>query len=247
MIPTKLLYLEDNFCFTGFATILEVVLRDGIQAVVLDQTIFYPQGGGQPADHGEIVGPNGRFAVTDVRFVDGIVNHSGEYADGVLEAGNRVELFVDVKRREFLSKLHTAGHLIDVAMERLDLHLPSAKGYHFPDNPYVEYEGSFTSDECAALQPRLQQEVNRLVEENIPVTYRMAKREELDAICIHVPTYLPEGKPIRVVSIGTLATCPCGGTHVASSAEVGFIEIRKLKSKGLNLRVSYVLKGSSLG
>lgn len=241
MVPTKLLYLEKSSQYTSSAQILEVAVRDGKQALALDQTIFYPQGGGQPADHGEIVCASGRFMVTDVRFVDGVVYHSGSFVQGICFVGNDVELFVDIPRREFLSRLHTSGHLIDVAMEQLGLHLVPTKGYHFPDNPYVEYEGSYTSDECMVLQERLQNEVNRLIQENISVAYRMAQREELEAICIHVPDYLPAGKPIRVVSIGSLATCPCGGTHVASLAQLGAVEIRKVKCKGGILRVSYVL------
>lgn len=241
MIPTKLLYLEQNFLYKIAAQVLEITERDDKKALVLDQTIFYPQGGGQPADHGEILCPQGRFAVTDVRFVEGVVYHFGSFTQGTCSVGDTVELLVDVPRRVLMSRLHTAGHLIDVAMDQLGFSLPFAKSYHFPDNPYVEYEGIFTAEECDALHKKLQNELDRLIGQDNPVTFRMASCEELGSLCVQVPLNLPSGKPIRIVSIGSLMTVPCGGTHVVSLAQLGAVQIRKVKSKGGILRVSYVL------
>lgn len=241
MVSTKLLYLEQNFLYKVSAQVLAITERDDKKALVLDQTIFYPQGGGQPADHGEIICPQGRFAVTDVRFVEGVVYHFGSFTQGSCSVGDNVELQIDVPRRELLSRLHTAGHLVDVAMERIGLQLMPTKAYHFPDNPYVEYQGVLTPEQCADVQQKLQTAVDALIKEDLPVTHRLAHKDELAAICSHVPEHFPEGKPVRVVTISNFAACPCGGTHVASSTQLGKLEIRKIKSKGGVVRVSYLL------
>lgn len=238
-METKLLYMDDWNIITAQAKLLELVNRDNRSALVLDQTIFYPQGGGQPADHGEIVGKTGVFKVADTRFSDGNVYHFGEFVQGALKAGDLVTLNIDRTRRTLLSRLHTAGHLIDVAMENLKKIFKPTKAYHFTEGPYVEYEATLTPEECGALQELLQSEITRLLATSAPVTGRSMTREALEGICSHVPDYLPAGKPIRVVTIGNFVPCPCGGTHVASLSELGQVVITKIKSKGGILRVSY--------
>ncbi|MCL5436441.1 MAG: hypothetical protein M1549_01015 [Candidatus Dependentiae bacterium] len=121
----------------------------------------------------------------------------------------------------------------------------SCKGYHFPDHPYVEYLATMTPEECAVFQSQLQEGVHALVAAAIPITSALLAREELAQVCLHVPDYLPAGKPISVVSVGKLASCPCGGTHVAVSSAVGRIEVTKVKCKGGVVRVSYGLGGGS--
>ena len=91
-------------------------------ALVLDATLFYPQGGGQPADAGTIRAGAAAFAVADVRMRDGRVLHYGAFvADGdaaALQPGARVTLEVDAARRRLHARIHSAGHLLDVCMER---------------------------------------------------------------------------------------------------------------------------------
>lgn len=241
-METKLLYMNDWDANTTAALVVDVVERDGKRAVILDRTVFYPQGGGQPADHGEIVGDTGVFRVNDVRFADGIVYHFGEFVSGSFGQGAAVTARIDTARRALLSRLHTAGHLIDVAMEQTGRGLSYSKAYHFPDNPYVEYVATMTPEECAAFQQELQINVDALVKENISVTSTLMARDELEKVCLHVPDYLPEGKPICVVSIGKLVSCPCGGTHVPIASAVGRIEIVKAKCKGGVVRVSYQVR-----
>lgn len=240
-METKLLYMDHWDVITAQAKILAIVEQDGQKALVLDQTIFYPQGGGQPADRGEIVGTSGLFQVAGVRFVDGVVYHFGEFAQGTCAVGEAVELKIDQQRRELLSRLHSAGHLIDVAMEQLGCHFVAGKGYHFADHPYVEYEANLTAEDCIGLQKELQVVLDDLVQSDIPITGVSMAREDLEKVCQHVPDYLPAGKPIHIVTIGNHTPCPCGGTHVRSSSLIGRIKISKIKSKGGVLRVSYQL------
>ncbi len=238
-METELLYINNWDIAATTAQVVDVVERDGKRAVILDRTVFYPQGGGQPADHGEIIGDMGVFRVDDARFADGIVYHFGEFVSGSFGQGAAVTARIDTARRNLLSRLHTAGHLLDVAMENTGRSLTNGKGYHFPDHPYVEYVATMTPEECATFQQELQINVDALVKENIPVTSALMARDELEKVCLHVPDYLPAGKPVCVVHIGKFASCPCGGTHVSVSSAVGRVEVTKVKCKGGIVRVSY--------
>ncbi|MFY9463074.1 MAG: alanine--tRNA ligase-related protein [Candidatus Sungiibacteriota bacterium] len=113
---TKLLYLEDFLALTAEARVEEVGEENGKVVVMLDATIFYPQGGGQPYDTGAIESGVGRFIVQDTRFTDGIVKHIGHFETGMFAVGEQVELSVDADRRALHSRLHSAGHVVDMAV-----------------------------------------------------------------------------------------------------------------------------------
>ena len=118
---TVALYQTDTLLLTSNATVLAVEPLDGGQgwAVVLDQTIFHPQGGGQPADVGTLEGETGApFAVSMVKKgPTGVVRHEGASATApAFAAGNRVRCAVSEPPRLLNARVHSAGHLIDVAM-----------------------------------------------------------------------------------------------------------------------------------
>lgn len=232
---TSLLYLSDTYQFTGQATVLSVQIVDDQKIVVLDQTIFYPQGGGQPYDTGEIIGVES-FVVTKVRLQpDGTVHHFGQ---GNLVVGETVQLQVDASRRLENARIHTAGHLVDVAVKNLGIDLKPTKGFHDPAGSYVEYEGGLEiSDD---LMAELETAVNELVRADLAVIIEdLAPAEAAER-----GVWAPPGKSARFVyfagyeSIG----CGCGGTHVKSTAEIGQITIRKIKSKKGMTRISYAVQ-----
>src|SRR5271170_7651969 len=156
---TKLLYLDDTDNHLATATVLSIENSEekGI-SVILDQTIFYPQGGGQPADQGQITDNTGAlFTVKDVRMVNGIVHHFGEFSQNNFSINQSVNLSIDIKRRQLNARLHSAGHLIDAAVQLLSLPLVPAKGYHFPDGPYVEYQGEIAVDDREPIRIQIEQ------------------------------------------------------------------------------------------
>ena len=142
MQQTKLLYLEDFNLFVTEARVLEVIQENAKDIVLLDQTIFYPQGGGQPYDTGVIENASGKFSVEEVRFVEGIVKHVGKFESGNFSVGEIVKCVIDEARRALYSRIHSAGHVVDMAITALNLNWVPGKGYHFPEGPYVEYAGS---------------------------------------------------------------------------------------------------------
>jgi Ser-tRNA(Ala) deacylase AlaX len=220
MESTKLVYLEDMHTLEGDAKVVEVGEMDGRTYVVLDKTILYAQGGGQPADHGVVKGAQGVFTVTDVRFKDGIVYHFGGFIGGPLLTGDVVTIQVDGQRRQLHKRLHSGAHVLDMAVADMGLPWTPGKGYHFPDGPYVEYEGSLEGLIVDELRIKLEERCNQIIASNVPTSIKFVSKEEMVQLCRFVPNNLPEGKPARVVLYGDFGV-PCGGTHVARLGEIG--------------------------
>ncbi|KAF2289183.1 hypothetical protein GH714_029272 [Hevea brasiliensis] len=204
---------------------------DGRLALILDSTIFHPQGGGQPADTGFITAAtddsNFKFIVQDVRSKDGIVYHYGvvEEEDSgrdFLEKGREVLLHVDECRRKLNSRLHSAGHLLDGCLLNVGLgHLEPAKAYHFPDGPFVEYKGTVPQNELQNKQKELEVEANELISTGGIVSAAVLPYEEASALCGgYLPDYIPKGSTPRIVKLGNFPGCPCGGTHVSDISEI---------------------------
>lgn len=232
MNKTLLKYLEDTYVFEWTAQVIETGNNEIGDYILLDQTIFYPQGGGQPSDTWVITVWDTIYRVEKVRLDERwIVYHYGTYTNGFISKWQTVNLHIDKDIRLQNAKCHSAGHLIDIALSNIGEDLIPVKWYHFSDGPYVEYEGNpiRTLEDIAKL---LQQELDILVRKNIPilVTYD------------NTTISSPEGKVPRYVSFEGYTGCGCGGTHIRSSGEIWAIEIRKVKIKDGKLRVSYSVK-----
>lgn len=238
MNSTKLIYLEHMDQTTGQAIIQDVLEEDGKQVVVLDQTIFYPQGGGQPYDQGIITSNNGKFIVSEVRYIDGIVKHIGNFESGTFAKAENVSLEVNPERRLLNARLHSAGHLVDVAVNTLKPDWIPGRGYHFPDGPYVEYAGTIDDTEKEQFIKDLEKIINQKISEQIPVTIKFVDKSELSTYCRHVPENIPEGKPIRLVLFNDFAI-PCGGTHVDNLTVLKSETIRKIKGGAGTVKISY--------
>ncbi len=240
MIPTKLTYLDDSNKTEDTAVCIDVVqTEEGKTAVILDKTIFYPQGGGQPYDTGFIRKNEVTFDVVEVRWKDGSVYHIGSFSQGIFKTGEVLHLQVDTSRRNFNRRNHTAGHLIDIAVKNLHLSFTPVKGYHFPEGAYVEYAGAIHETERDEIKQKIEAEANRLIDSSNPVTASLVAYEELFKLCDFVPDYIPRDKPIRIVKVGVNKAHPCGGIHVNNTSEVKAITVDKIKNKGGNTRISY--------
>ena len=238
MPNTKLLYLEDFTALRCGAIVVDVVHEDARSVIILDQTVFYPQGGGQPYDRGMIRGPAGTFRVDEVRYVDGVVKHIGVFESGAFQQGEAVTGEVDRARRELHSRIHSAGHVIDMAVHALQLPWVPGKGFHFPEGPYVEYAGNVDDRDKEKVKVDIERLCNAFVAEGRATTLRFMEKERMADVCHFVPDYLPEGKPGRVVMYGDFGI-PCGGTHVANLSEIRSIVIRKVKMKSGNMQIAY--------
>lgn len=240
MNPTKLLYLEDFNLLTAQASIVDILNEEGRDVVVVDRTILYPQGGGQPYDQGKIMSSSAIFLVEEVRFVDGIVKHVGKFEKGSFAKSDSVTIIVDEVRRRLNSRLHSAGHVVDIVIHKLGLSWIPVKGFHFPQGPYVEYKGNLDGVDTQKVKGDIERVANEFIKEAHATTLRFIPKDQMSTVCHFVPDYIPEGKPARVVMYGKYGI-PCAGTHVLNVSEIQHVTIPKVKPEGENIRVRYSL------
>ncbi|OAY78275.1 uncharacterized protein LOC109716006 [Ananas comosus] len=256
---TKLAYFDDMRALRSSALLLALLqVDDGRLAAILDATIFHPQGGGQPADTGFIIaaaaaddddggGCGAKFVVEDVRLKEGVVFHYGKFEDSEdecqskLREGQKVSLHIDAQRREINSRLHSAGHLLDICMQNVGLsHLEPGKCYHFPDGPFVEYKGVIPPDQLQNKQHELEREANSLISRGGKVSASILSYEEAVQWCGgSLPSYISKDSTPRIVKFGDHRGCPCGGTHVADIADIKNLKVTQIRMKKGLTKVFY--------
>lgn len=243
-MTTNLVYLNDFGVVTCDAHVIDVTnTDDGRVDIQLDQTCFYPRGGGQDWDTGTIQKDGATFKVDEVRLDEaGIVHHLGT-ATGEFDAGDDVQCSVDTERRAINTRLHSAGHLIDLAVDTLKLPWIPGKGAHYPHMSFVEYEAEVRPEEAGALAAKIEQLANEAVAEGGDNEIRFMPVSEMHTVCRHVPENIPTNKPARVVIYHGDFGVPCGGTHVANLHQIGIIHVTKVKTKKGITKVSYAIEG----
>ncbi|WP_436934343.1 alanine--tRNA ligase [Halovenus marina] len=219
---TDKLYYESQDRLEFEAMVLDVREREEGYGVVLDQTMFYPEGGGQPADHGTLSTDDVTVEVEDVQEYDGVVVHR---TDGDPGKGEFVRGTVDATRRRRHMRHHTATHLVGhAARQVLGEHIRQAgaqKGEHSARLDVKHYE-SIDREQVKQIEMR----ANELVMENAPVEQEWLERNEAEAQ-FGFDIYqggIPQGEQIRLIHAGDDSQA-CGGTHVSRTGEVGAIKI----------------------
>lgn len=225
---TELLYLQNQNLFETEAKIVNIMETENGTAIILDKTIFYVQGGGQPSDTGFITTTTNSFEVTKVIYnLDGEVYHLGHFTNGDFKIGDLAVLKVNQSKRQLHSKIHSAGHLIDLAIKNLSLDWLPIKGFHYPEGSYVEYSAARQIDNLEQLKIQIQSQFDKLVAQKIPIIITFDNNQ------------LYKGLPLRKMSFDGLGELPCGGTHVANTAELEGFKITKIKPKQGVVKVSY--------
>ena len=219
---TKQLFREDSYlkeCTASVTSTAENLVRT-------DQTIFYPLGGGQPGDTGEMSWDGGRASVVDTRYVDGDIAHVLEEGAALPPSGSEIQLKLDWDRRYRHMRMHTAMHLLGSI-----LHYGVTGGNISADKSRLDFDMEDTVDKDAVGAA-----LAELVAANHPISCRWISEEELDANLELVRTMSvqpPRGKgAIRLLEIENVDLQPCGGTHLQSTAEVGAVRIGKVEKKG---------------
>lgn len=256
-LETEKVFIASPVQFQCLARILKSTKLDtavkGFQhVIVLDRTVFHPQGGGQPADRGMIVAsarPSVKYLVGHVQANGNCIEHYGKFCcddgtatfDDFLD-GEEVSADIDVDWRTKCFQLHSAGHLVDAAVKSCGLldKMRPTKGYHFPDGPYVQFSGSLTEEELKEFPIRANELLQELIANSIPSeTLSMMKEQAVD-LCTHMDlTGYPDS--LRIVQLGGVYT-PCGGTHVSSTSELSALRITKIAQKKGVIKVSYSLE-----
>ncbi len=246
-MATQLVYLEDFDVTACDATVTSIEnTEDERRDIQLDKTCFYPRGGGQDWDEGLIrdEANSAVFAVQEVRLDEsGIVHHIGAYQFGELQVGDAVQCAVDADRRAINTRLHSAGHVVDMAVDRLGLPWIAGKGAHYPHMSFVEYDAEVTPADAEALKKTIENAANDIIAKGSHNEIRFMPVSEMHTVCKHVPANIPANKPARVVLYDEDFGIPCGGTHVRDVRDIGHITISKIKSKKGTTKVSYSLAG----
>ena len=217
----------------------------------LDETIFHVQGGGQPFDLGTISistdskATAANFNVTAVRQAEQGVQHIGTLQPDSIQtvaAGSNVSLAIDTDRRLLNSRLHTAGHILGVAIMDLSRsgQLPSlieTKANHHPGQAAVEFEGLIEGKYKELIQKR----TDEVVKEARAVKICFWGREECQAKGIALPEKIADtdGQIYRAIEIEGYGAYACGGTHVHDTSGVGNIFVKKISRQKGTTRVSY--------
>jgi len=254
-------YFDDSYAYASRARVVRTTGRDdatGTNIVVLDETIAYPAGGGQPSDRGRMTSASGTssFVFERVRrLADGAIEHEGRFDAGTFRDGEDVEVEIDGAARRLHARIHSAGHALDVAMIRIGLGpevLTPTKGMHEPTQAYVEYKGKLAPEHefanVDALTTRLNEEMKRIIEENGTSKAEELSYEDAKAACGgELPPFITEDMTPRIVTIvPDTPGCPCGGTHVKAMSEIEDFRLTGVRTKKGVTRLSYAIPGMEM-
>lgn len=230
---TEQLFREDAYSKACEA----IVTGSGDAAITLDRTIFYPLGGGQPGDTGEIKWDGGSARIVDTCYgEDGDIHHLTDEGTALPAAGTPVTATLDWDRRYLHMRMHTALHLLGSVLQ-----------YGVTGGNISATKSRLDFDmEDPVNKEQVTADLQALVAANQPVTHRWITAAELEAQPELVRTMSvqpPKGAgQVRLLEIENIDLQPCGGTHLKSTGEVGSIRVGKVEKKGKrNRRVSILL------
>ena len=234
-------------CLDTKAEILKIIIDNEevtqikagqIAGIILDTTPFYGEMGGQVGDAGEIIGKLGKFTVSDaVHASPEITLHNGKVSQGALVVGDDVQAIVDIERRRDITRNHTATHLLQAALRQvLGDHIQQRGSLVAPEHLRFDFShlAAMTPDEIK----KVQHIVNDKIRQNLKVydeetDYK--KAVAAGAIALFDEKY---GDVVRVMRIGepVVSMELCGGTHAASTGEIGYFHILSESSIGAGIR-----------
>jgi misacylated tRNA(Ala) deacylase len=224
---TQALYLNDSYLKEANAKVVEV---EG-KRLELNETIFYPEGGGQETDTGWIEFNGKRVEVKRVKKEGNKIWH---YIEGEVPAvGEEVKMVLNWKRRYNHMRMHSAQHILSAIV--LDLFNASTVGnqIHEKQSRMDFHPIKFNEEMLAKVKERF----DEVVEEKRPVKIYYTSREKVmqtvdekrRKLFERLPSFITE---IRIVEIEGVDVCPCAGTHVKNTSEIGKIKIVKKDNKG---------------
>ena len=192
--------------------------------VVLDETPFYAEGGGQMGDSGTLSSPGARFAVRDTQKIGASFAHIGVVESGVLRVGDELEARVDGERRTAIALNHSATHLLHAALRAvLGKHVQQKGSLVAPDR--LRFDFSHTQAVAADDLRKIEDMVNRAIRRNDPAQTRVMALD--DAVAAGAMSLFGEKyeSDVRVLSFGDFSMELCGGTHVERTGDIGLFKI----------------------
>ncbi len=226
-------------------TSCDVVEQAGDLIVILDNTPFYAESGGQVGDKGQIDGPNGQLSVVDTQKNQaGIVLHHCKLKQGSIAVGDRIEAKVDPVKRLATARNHTATHLLHQALKDvLGDHVEQSGS--LVDDLHLRFDFRHFNPLSAAEIANVEAIVNQKVLAGLSVkTAEMSQAEakQLGAMALFGEKY---GDVVRVVSAGDYSIELCGGTHLANTAQIGMFKIVSESGVAAGIRRIEAISGAA--
>ena len=210
-METEKLYYQDPYLTAFTARVLSCEKSKSSWAVVLDRTAFYPEGGGQPADHGTL----GAVRVTDVHETKGVIFHT---CDGPVEIGTQVAGAVDWPRRFDHMQQHSGEHILSGLL--CSLYHCDNVGFHLgADTVTIDYNAELTWEQVMAAEKA----ANEVIWQDTPVDITFPAPDALARLNYRSKKALTG--QVRIVAFPGADCCACCGTHVRRAGEVGIIKV----------------------
>lgn len=225
---TTLLYLErgSEQTLSAYAHITETLQTPQGLALVLDQSPFYPEGGGQPSDRGSI----GNVQVTDVQTIDGKVLH---FVESLPEDAATYLCQVDALRRKDLSVQHSGQHMLSAIV--FDVYDAKTVGFHLSETyTTIDLDVKLSPEDIRQIENRCFE----VIASGLTVRDHYPSQEELESLPLRKQPKVSED--IRVIEIAGLDYSPCGGTHVSTTNEIMGLKITKFENYKGGTRLEFV-------
>ncbi|WP_099823156.1 alanine--tRNA ligase [Oceaniglobus indicus] len=223
--------------------------------IVVNQTPFYAEAGGQVGDTGQLTTASGRARITDTRKVGGVFIHFAEVTEGSVSRGAGAGLAVDHERRSLVRANHSATHLLNEALrEVLGDHVAQRGSLNAPDRLRFDFSHNraLDADELDKIDAR----VNHFIRQNAPISTRLMTPDDARALGAQALFGEKYGDEVRVVSMGEADTGKgnngrtwsielCGGTHVAQTGDIGLFVITGDSASSAGVRRIEALTGAA--
>ena len=190
--------------------------------IELSETAFYPEGGGQPADHGTLQ----ELTVWDVKEREGRILH---YVDSPLAVGTEVKGMIDWQRRFSFMQNHSGEHIFSGLVHALFGY--DNVGFHMDTSVTVDFNGTMTYEDALLVEKK----ANELIYQNVETNIRFPSKEELKDLSYR--SKIEIDSPVRIVEFPGGDICACCGTHVKRTGEIGLIKVLSLMNHKGGVRI----------
>ncbi|QXE02950.1 alanyl-tRNA editing protein [Terribacillus sp. DMT04] len=221
---SKLLYRENSFCQNWQTIVIDTYEKDGLYFVALQETAFYPGGGGQPADSGSIAG----VEVQAVEMKDDVPYYGLES-----QVNKQVDCQINWEHRFDLMQQHTGQHLLSASF-RIKADRETV-GFHLgQDDVTIDVAGDKLTDEELV---EVERKANELLYDDKTISSYYVTSEQLAELPVVKQPTVTEN--VRIVEVEGVEYNPCGGTHVRSTGQVGLIKILKVEKQKQAQRIFF--------
>lgn len=192
--------------------------------VILEQTPFYAESGGQVGDTGRIVGPNGEFHIRDTQRDGDLILHFGTMTSGTIAVGERVTAEVDTDRRQAIRRAHSATHVLHYALQQTLGSHAQQRGSKVADD-WLRFDFANMSPVATNELMAIERESNARIAEAAPIRAEvlpLAEARARGAMMLFGERY-PD--PVRMISMGDFSRELCGGTHLENTGQIACLEL----------------------